>query len=274
VNELVQLALNVARNTGWPVFPCGESKAPAIPKAEGGAGFRDASTDPETVRRMFSHRNAALIGIPTGPASGFGALDIDVRHDAARAWLVAAEPRLPATRTYRTRSGGLHLLFRHVEGVRNSESLIAKGIDTRGDGGFIVFWFAAGFECFDMSPIGDWPVWLLEALRQKPIAPRMAPSSARPFISDGTRANAMIGRALDRVRTAAKGSRHHTLRAAACTVGGLLDSAGISRSQAEEMLLQAVLASGGGDIDRRNALGTIGWALDRGASSPLAMERR
>lgn len=273
MNELTRIALNIARNTAWPVFPCAENKAPAISKAEGGRGFHDASTDPDIIQRLFNHRNAVLIGIPTGPESGFDVLDVDVKHPAARAWLAAAEPRLPATRTYRTRSGGLHLLFRHVEGVRNSESLIAKGVDTRGDGGFVVFWFAAGFECVDCSPITDWPAWLLEALRYKPFPPRLAPSAARPFVS-GTRPGLMVDRALARVRSAARGSRHHTLRAAACTIGGLLDAAGISRNQAEEMLLQAVLASGGGDIDRRNALGTIAWALDRGTSRPLTMDRR
>jgi hypothetical protein len=36
VSELVQLALNIARNCHWPVFPCGDDKAPCISKREGG----------------------------------------------------------------------------------------------------------------------------------------------------------------------------------------------------------------------------------------------
>ena len=34
--------------------------------------------------------------------------------------------------------GGLHYVFRHVPGIRNSASKIGNGLDIRGDGGYIV----------------------------------------------------------------------------------------------------------------------------------------
>ena len=56
-----------------PVFPLRVTdKRPVV---EG--GFKSASTDPDTVARMFADPAAGLIGVPTGPPSGIDALDID-----------------------------------------------------------------------------------------------------------------------------------------------------------------------------------------------------
>jgi hypothetical protein len=273
MTELVDLAQAVARNTGWHVFPCDDAKKPAISKREGGNGFHDATRDPDTIGRLFSHRNASLVGIATGTRSGFDVLDIDVKHDAARAWLIAAKDKIPSTRTYQTRSGGFHLLFRHAEAVHNTESHIAKGIDSRGEGGYIVYWFGAGFPCTDHSPAADWPDWLLEALFYKP-EPEPIPARAQAFRGNGGSVDNLIAATIRRLETAPEGSRHATLRAAACTMGGVLDAAGITSTSAARLLLDAVLQAGGARVDQRNALATINWGLQRGAASPLAVGAR
>ena len=262
-NELGQIAQNIARNTGWAVFPCNEEKNPATPH-----GFLDASTDPIAIARMFKNRNAALIAIATGAASGVGGLDIDAKHDAALAWLAAAEPKLPPTRTYRTRSGGVHLLFRHKHGVNSTQSKLARGVDTRGDGGYLILWFAAGFECLDQTPPAPWPEWLLAALF-RPADPLPVPTLGRRYKGKGARPEAMVSRALARVEAAAEGHRHETLRSAALTIGGLLAVVDLSRDAAAGFLLEAVLRAGGERIDQRNAISTIRWGLERGAASPL-----
>jgi hypothetical protein len=268
--ELGELALNIARNCRWPIFPCGNDKAPCISKREGGRGFHDATADPAEIVRLFSHPRAALIGIPTGEASGFDVLDIDVKHPAARAWLLSAEAKLPTTRTYRTRSGGFHLFFRHGAGVHNTESHIAKGIDTRGEGGYIVFWFATGFPCTDHSTVAKWPDWLLEALFYKP-EPQPTPSRRRAFRSNSTSAQNLIAASISRVESATEGHRHATLRASACAIGGVLDAAGMSHHVAERLLLDAILAAGGARVDQQNALSTINSGLKWGAASPLVL---
>lgn len=270
MSELTDVAQNLARNTGWHVFPCDDDKKPAIGKREGGNGFLGATRDPDAISRLFSHRNASLIGIATGIRSGFDVLDIDVKHDAARAWLIAAKDRIPATRTYQTRSGGFHVLFRHAEGVHNTESHIAKGVDTRGEGGYIIFWFGAGFPCTDQSPTADWSDWLLEALFYKP-TPEPIPARTQAFRSNGGSVQNLVAATIRRLECAPDGSRHATLRAAACTLGGVLDAAGMSSATAARLLLDAVLQAGGGRVDQRNALGTINWGLAKGASSPLAV---
>jgi len=57
----------------WPVFPCKEgSKTPATPH-----GFKNATRDPEAIRRHWQRNPRFNIGIPTGAESGLVALDLD-----------------------------------------------------------------------------------------------------------------------------------------------------------------------------------------------------
>jgi hypothetical protein len=59
-----------------------------------------------------------MIGVPTGRASGLVVVDVDVKNGAqGDAWLQENAEALPETRTHRTQSGGLHLVFRAPEGV-------------------------------------------------------------------------------------------------------------------------------------------------------------
>jgi hypothetical protein len=89
--------------------------------------------------------------MPTGEASGISVLDVDAD---GLAWFDAQQ--LPLTRMHQTRSGGLHLLYRHPEGLRNSASAIAPGIDVRAEGGFVVWWAREGLPVCD-APLADWP---------------------------------------------------------------------------------------------------------------------
>jgi hypothetical protein len=87
--------------------------------------------------------------------------------------------------------------------------------------------------------------------------------------SRDTHAMRLIQRALFRLRTASPGQRHVKLRAAACTIGGLLDAGDFSEAEAERELLAAVKTAGGFDVRERNALATIAWGLRKGRQSPL-----
>jgi len=152
----VQAALELAAQ-GFPVFPCHADKSPACER-----GFHDASKDPDTVRALFAG-GAPLIGVPTGPASGFDVLDLDPRH-GSDAWWAEHGPGLPATRTHRTRSGGLHVLFRHAPGLRSSAGKLAPGCDVRAEGGYVVWWPAAGCEAISAGAAAEWPEGLLTRL--------------------------------------------------------------------------------------------------------------
>src|ERR1700728_4248005 len=87
------IALDLAAR-GYPVFPCGANKKPAISKAEGGNGFKGATIDPDAIRRMFNRPNAILVGIPTGVITGFDVLDLDHRNGAGF-WEQANRSHLP-----------------------------------------------------------------------------------------------------------------------------------------------------------------------------------
>jgi Bifunctional DNA primase/polymerase, N-terminal len=73
--------------------------------------FKDAAREPEAIAALWHSRPGPLIGIATGESSRIDVLDIDVKHPESCAWWYQHHHRLPPTRTFRTRSGGLHLYF-------------------------------------------------------------------------------------------------------------------------------------------------------------------
>ena len=153
---LLDNALSLAKH-GIPVFPVGANKRPTTEN-----GFHDASTDPATLARQFANPAATLIGVPTGAASGIDVLDLDPNSIP---WHREHGGKLPKTRTHRTRRDGFHKLFRHREGVTCSAGAIADGVDIRGDGGYFVWWPAAGFEIYDKSPVAEMPEWLFDTIQ-------------------------------------------------------------------------------------------------------------
>lgn len=269
MSEVANIALNLARNCGYAVFPCREDKRPATPR-----GFHDAETDAAAIEFLWRRYPGPLIGVAAGARSGIDVLDVDTKHDAARAWCRVAMCKLPPTRMHRTRSGGVHLVFRHRDGVRNTESKLAQGVDTRGHGGYVIHWFAAGHPCLDHSAPAEWPPWLLEALLYKAPASIFFPARHRRPAGDGNDARRMTDALLERLARTAPGQRHHALRATARTIGGLLDAAGLSEAEASNLLFSAILTAGGSDVNRRNATETIAWALSKGRAAPLEPERR
>ena len=117
-----------------PVFPCvPNGKLPAIAR-----GFYAATTNPETIKRYW-RRSDRNIGIPTGSVSGFWVLDVD--GDAGKSSIRALEAehgRLPPTREVITGGGGRHLWFEYTGPIQSTADRIARGIDTRGDGGYVI----------------------------------------------------------------------------------------------------------------------------------------
>ena len=245
------LAANLSRNCGYAVFPCRADKSPACPH-----GFKDASRDPDAIAELWRRWPGPLIGIATGAVSGIDVLDVDAKHPIALAWWHAAARRMPPTRLYRTRSGGLHAYLTHADGVANTASKLARGVDTRGDGGYAVYWFAAGFECLDHSPPAPWPAWLLECVLWKP--PAASPTPARARLTNAGKA---LDGVADAIGRATEGERNRLLFWGACRFGERMRAGLIGRREAEATLIAAAGSTGLQEAEARRTIASAWRAV-------------
>ena len=179
---------------GQPVFPTKPDKSPYTAR-----GFKEATTNEATIREWWEKHPDAGIGIPTGKASGLLVLDRDDRHggDASLSALVARHGDLPPTQQASTPSGGAHYVFKYPTDVHvgNSAGKLGRGLDVRGEGGYIV---APGCDLARrwenaLDP-ADPPEWMIDALLSEGHAPintdRNVFHSAyggRRFFDDGER---------------------------------------------------------------------------------------
>jgi hypothetical protein len=129
--DLLAAALAYA-GLGWRVFPL----APRSKRPIRRPGHRAATSDAQTIRTWWAVNPTCNIGLATG--AGLIVLDLDVAGGLT--WWMRQRALLPATATARTGSGGLHLFYQVPTDrvVRNSVGRIARGVDVRGEGGYIV----------------------------------------------------------------------------------------------------------------------------------------
>jgi hypothetical protein len=181
-DEVCRLAQNLARNCGYAVFPLGKNKRPTKPAPkEGEGGYKEASKDPDKIAWLWQHWPGVYIGVATGGISGVDLVDVDngelpddadpkkiATRDAAAWWWKDNHLRIPQTRAFESGHRGIHLIFRHAPGLRLSQNRVNQGVDVRADGGYWLFWFAAGRQCLDHSPLAEWPAWLLHAAMPPP----------------------------------------------------------------------------------------------------------
>ena len=165
INRHAQIfaALEYARR-GTPVFPCKPDKSPATPR-----GFHDANSDEEHVRRWWTNRPDAMIGVRTGEPSGLFVLDADGQEGRETlAALEAENETLPETYEVSTRNGGRHLYFRHP-GVRvkSTNGVIGPRLDVKGDGGYVIAPPSPGYEVTggNLDALAEAPGWLVELVR-------------------------------------------------------------------------------------------------------------
>ena len=144
-------------------------------------GFKDATADPEAIRRWWNRWPGANLGVATG-TPGPDVLDIDVRADGSgypalnrliRAGLAAGHGMI-----VRTPSGGAHLYY--AGSAQRCGSLPGLHLDFRGRGGYVI---APG------SALADGRAWRLEqdgdasaaldwSACRAPLAPASASASA------------------------------------------------------------------------------------------------
>jgi len=240
---IVAAAIGGALAVGLPCFPCRDDKAPATSH-----GFCDATADPAALRELWRRHPAPLVGVPTGEASGIDALDLDKKHPEAREWWSQNRHNLPQTRTHRTRSGGLHLLFKHAPGLRCWTSRPVIGIDGRAAGGYIVWWPAAGTPVLCGAPLAPWPAWLIDELNPPQSSiPNVAwarPRGPSRYRTGSRYAFSALRHAADRVARAPAGCRNRELNSQAYGIARLAAEGRLDAQEVADILAAAALAAG------------------------------
>jgi hypothetical protein len=239
---------------GVPIFPCGSDKRP-LTKGENGARW-GASADSDIIRARWTQCPDALIGVPCGVK--FDVLDLDLQHADAQAWHDEHRRDLPLTREHATRSGGRHLLFQPHASFRNSAGKLAPHIDTRGAGGFVIWWPAEGLEVLHASALADVPDWIVAKLNPPEPAPLPITRRAIGLVSARRKLDGVIRT----IATAREGERNSVTFWGGCRLAEMVREGILGRDHAISITVEAASRSGLPRAEARasalSALRTIG----------------
>ena len=243
-------ALKLARQ-GVRVFPCAADKKPLTSN-----GYKDASADPNIVDAWWTKHPEALIGVPTGDR--FVVIDVDLQHLDAQQWYHASCSRLPLTRTHVTRSGGRHLLFKPNSEVGCSAGKLGPHIDTRGLGGYIIWWPACGLDVLHRGVLAPVPDWIIEALRP----PQPPPQKVVQFPPSHVTTHRQFEGVVRAIATAHEGERNSLCFWGACRMREFVAQNTIGRDAAIEIVVEAASRAG---LPRNEARRTVLSAFRGGA---------
>jgi hypothetical protein len=255
-------ALRLA-GAGLPIFPCD----PANKRPLGGIKWRDESScDLEIVAACWERWPDAIIGLDVGKA-GLLVVDAD-RHPGAPDG-VAALPKLIGgpTLTLRcpvveTAGNGIHLIFRQPEGETfgNSSGALPKGIDVRGQGGYIIapgstradglMWaarpgspdLATAFKAATVPVIPEKIAALIRARPERVAAP-LPKGGGIGSREHGCAAKALAEDAA-KLATHGKGGRNNLLNNVAFTLGTMVTPGWITEGEVHSALRSACEANG------------------------------
>lgn len=171
-HEPISYARRVYRQ-GFAVFPLREGSK--VPRLRPGHDYLYRRATPEELKRMdWSGR--PNYAIPTGKINGICVLDLDADKGGVEAAerLFGLTPRSVLTPVVKTPGGGYHFYFRYDRRAKTSADRIARGIDVRSDGGYVVgpgsvIDGVGVYEFFDPEvsflnedyPLQDPPEWML-----------------------------------------------------------------------------------------------------------------
>lgn len=250
---------------GWPVFPCrsremiddhtGEIYAPKTPLVSN--GLKGASKNERIIQEWWRRTPDAMVGVPTGKPIDAWVLDLDVKPGVGNGheWLERMEDQygaLPETARAKTMGGGTHIFFKHVDGIRNRGGL-GVAVDVRGDGGYIVSPGSVAadgrsYEWIDwdgdgVPPIAEAPQWLLDLVLPPVHTATRNDYSYQPGCND-VYVERAVEAELRLLATTGAGGRGYQLNASAFSLGTMVGSGALSRSEAEAGLYQAAAACG------------------------------
>lgn len=219
---------------GWHLFPCAQlSKEPLFSKRLGGRGCHDGTDQIAVLRTWFERTPSANVGVAAGKASDLTVIDVDAKNGgpASIAELAAKGLVFPKTLRAITPGGGFHLFYRYCPEIKNWSGKLARGIDTRTQGGYCVIapsrvrrkedgkigayaWLDTdtgeireSAVITDADHIAPFPQWALQMLCP-PEKPRIF-QPIRPLSSE--RAQERLQRQADLIASEREGNRNGTL---------------------------------------------------------------
>ena len=162
---------------GWAVFPCNRDKSPCIGKADGGNGFKDATTDESQIREWAMRFPDCNWG---GACLKFQVLDVD---DGGEESLMRFPP-MPRCPEVLTPRGGRHLYLSADSPPLKCTKGFIPGLDSRTlDKGYVILppgetedgvysWVVNPNEA-DLAPVPDWMVEILRTDREPDMGSRL-----------------------------------------------------------------------------------------------------
>ena len=270
-------------------------------------GLYAATTDEATITRWWTKEPKANVGIRCG--AGILVVDIDIPNpeedkqedgEATLALLEAENDELPKTPNQRTGEikqadgtmrRGRQYVFKVDGEVRNTARKLGPGIDTRGDGGYIVAapslhpsgvnyeWEADAKP--SKVPLAPAPAWLLALLAETKKLSEVArpmPPATRPA-DTGDSENRWVNKALDgeyqRAADPSKGSRNNRLNTAGFKLGQLVGGNVLDERTARSTLEAAAEASGWAADEGPDAVAkVIQSSLSAGMAAPRSVPER
>jgi Virulence-associated protein E/Bifunctional DNA primase/polymerase, N-terminal/Primase C terminal 2 (PriCT-2) len=175
-SEMLEAALAYSRMS-WRVFPlhtmidgkcsCGKACSSPAKHPRTKSGFKEATDDPEQIRKWWGRYPDANIGIATG--SGLVVVDIDGPEGAAEfKELIAANGPLPPTLIAQT-GNGFHLFYLARADSPSIRSAARGKVHVRGENGYVVgspskHYSGRNYQWIKKLPIAVLPDWLRQWL--------------------------------------------------------------------------------------------------------------
>lgn len=258
MTALADSALSYAQTEGLHVFPLQErGKQPLVAH-----GLDDATMDPLTIEAWWDRWPNANIAIRTGDI-----VVVDEDEPGALAALAFEHgQKLPTTRVAKT-GKGRHYYFTQPSDtrIRNTAGRLAQGIDTRGDGGYVVappsiHPDGGVYQWESTAPpvvFPDWMVLLLAKPQERSVTPFAGRST--PY------ATAALEQEFNMVAFCAEGGRNAALNAASFSLAQLVAGGELDEQDMRSTLERAARACG---LPDKEALATINSGVGAGLLEP------
>ncbi len=261
MSALEEAALAYAQE-GFNVFPLQpRGKTPLTPH-----GLEDATSDLMTIETWWARWPDANVAIRTGDVV---VVDED-RLGALDELAAEAHETIPETSIVKTGSGRhFYFLAPAYQRIRNTAGKLAPGIDTRGDGGYVV----APPSVHPSGSVYEWsprivdgvvlPAWIAQRLARS--QPERKPMPDINLVGTTPYGKAALDEEISRVALAAEGTRNDTLNRAAFALGQLVAGGEVDMSDA---LRSLEAAAGSAGLPTAEAGKTIRSGFQSGLEEP------